>query len=61
MINYEVFVNKIHSIVKKFYSNNALILAIIHLLVSERAGLLEQKIEWLPAVTVTLHDKQWFN
>ena len=27
------------------YANNALILAMFHLLVSERAGLLEQKIE----------------
>ena len=28
-----------------FYDNNILIIAMVHLLVSERAGLLEQKVE----------------
>ena len=45
------------------YANNALILATVHLVVSERAGLSNRKSnrEWLPVITVTLRDKQWIN
>ena len=47
MINNGVFVKEETFNGKKLfiYANNALILATVHLLVSERAGLLEQKIE----------------
>ena len=47
MSNYGVFVKEEMYNVRKslIYANNALILATVHLLVSERAGLLEQKIE----------------
>ena len=45
------------------YANNALILATVHLVVSERAELSNTKSnrKWLPVITVTLHDKQWIN
>ena len=44
MINYGVFVKEETFNGKKIF-NNALILSTVHLLVSERAALLEQKIE----------------
>ena len=47
MINYGVFVKEEMFNGRKslIYANNALILAMVHLLVSERAGLFEQNIK----------------
>ena len=58
MINYSVFVKEETFNGKEIFIsiNNTLIVAMVHLLISERARLLEQKpnCEWLLVVTVTL-------